>query len=374
MYQAEAEWSGAKFDYSESVGKVLYDNQIDYDIVPIDALKDAILGNGKLKINRAEYDCFIVPHSTALPIGAIKKLYELSQSGVSVVYADAFPEYSNEGVSINEYIQDSENLSVVKTENIAEYTKSNGFVDVLCEEKTDVNRFLRVFHGERNGNDIYMLNNENETREIDTPIRFKKFGGGDYIIYDAMANSAKRGYSADGKIKIKLSPYSSIVIITGKVSKELPESDALKSMGETELNGVYELSLATEKEYPNFKKCGELDRLKNITARDMLPQFSGHMRYETRFNISVDPNLKYILDLGYVGETAEVSLNGENIGIKIAPPYRFDISEYVKDGTNELCITVTNHLGFEVHDKFSRFLKFEPSGLIGPVKIEYGTV
>ncbi len=374
LYQAEAEWSGAEFDYSESVGKVLYDNQIDYDIVPIDALKDAISESGKLKINRAEYDCFIVPHSTALPIRLIKRLYELSQNGVNVVYADAYPEHSSEGVSINEYIQDSENLSVVKTENIAEYMKSNGFVDVLCEEKTDVNRFLRVFHGERNGNDIYMLNNENETREIDTPIRFKNFGGGDYIIYDAMANSAKRGYSADGTIKIKLSPYSSVVIITGKVSKDLPKADALKPMGETALNGVYELSLATEKEYPNFKKCGELDRLKNITARDMLPQFSGHIRYETRLDISVNPNLKYILDLGYVGETAEVSLNGENIGIKIAPPYRFDISEYVKDGTNELCITVTNHLGFEVRDKFSRFLKFEPSGLIGPVKIEYGTV
>lgn len=374
LYQAEAEWSGAKFDYSESVGKVLYDNQIDYDIVSIDSLKDAISESGKLKINRAEYDCFIVPHSTALPIRLIKRLYELSQSGVNVVYADAYPEHSSEGVSINEYIQDSENLSVVKTENIAEYMKSNGFVDVLCEEKSDANRFLRVFHCERNGNDIYMLSNENETREIDTPIRFKNFGGGDYIIYDAMANSAKRGCSADSKIKIKLSPYSSVVIITGKVSKDLPKADALKSMGETALNGVYELSLATEKEYPNFKKCGELDRLKNITARDMLPQFSGHMRYETRFNISVDPNLKYILDLGYVGETAEVSLNGENIGIKIAPPYRFDISEYVKDGTNKLCITVTNHLGFEVRDKFSRFLKFEPSGLIGPVKIEYGTV
>lgn len=374
LYQAEAEWSGAEFDYSESVGKVLYDNQMDYDIVPIDALKDAISESGKLKINRAEYGCFIVPHSTALPIRAIKKLCELSQSGVSVVYADAFPEYSNEGVSINKYIQDSENLSVVKTEEIAEYMQSNGFVDVLCEEKTDVNRFLRVFHGERNGNDIYMLSNENETREIDAPIRFKNFGGGDYIIYDAMANSAKRGCSADGTIKIKLSPYSSVVIITGKVSKDLPKADALKSMGKTELKGVYELSLATEKEYPNFKKYGELDRLKNITARDMLPQFSGHMRYETRFDISVDPNLKYILDLGYVGETAEVVLNGENIGIKISPPHRFDISEYVKDGTNELCITVTNHLGFEVRDKFSRFLKFEPSGLIGPVKIEYGTV
>ena len=130
----------------------------------------------------------------------------------------------------------------------------------------------------------------------------------------------------------------------------------------------------------NFHSDGKI----TLTLEDKIEEFMimglrmtagiSRTEFKRRFNISVDPNLKYILDLGYVGETAEVSLNGENIGIKIAPPYRFDISEYVKDGTNELCITVTNHLGFEVRDKFSRFLKFEPSGLIGPVKIEYGAV
>ena len=369
LYQAEAEWSGAEADYPESAGRVLYDNQIDYDIVPIDALKYAIPENGRLKINLAEYDCFIVPHSTALPVGAIKKLYELSQNGVSVVYADAFPEYSSEGESIAEYLRESEKLTVVKTENLAEYMRSNGFTDVLCEEKSEENRFLRVFHGRRDGNDIYMLNNENGTREIETPIRFKNFSGGDYIIYDAAENSAKRGCSADGSVKIKLSPYSSVVIITGRVPKELPESDVLKKEGETALDGGYELSLAREAEYPDFRKHGKPDRLKNITARDMLPQFSGHMRYETRFDIPVDPELRYILDLGYAGETAEVSLNGEYAGIRIAPPYRFDISDYIRDGANEICITVTNHLGFEIHDEFSRYLKFEPSGLIGPVRI-----
>ena len=157
--------------------------------------------------------------------------------------------------------------------------------------------------------------------------------------------------------------------MTGRVPKELPESDVLKKEGETALDGGYELSLAREAEYPDFRKHGILDRLKNITARNMLPQFSGHMRYETRFDIPVDPELRYILDLGYAGETAEVSLNGEYAGIRIAPPYRFDISDYIRDGANEICITVTNHLGFEIHDEFSRYLKFEPSGLIGPVRI-----
>lgn len=119
---------------------------------------------------------------------------------------------------------------------------------------------------------------------------------------------------------MKLSPYSSAVILTGKVPKELPKTDALKAENETVLNGSYVLSLATEADYPNFKKYAELDNLKNITARDMLPHFSGHMRYETRFDASVNSDKRYILDLGYVGETAEVSLNGENVGIRIAPP------------------------------------------------------
>ena len=102
----------------------------------------------------------------------------------------------------------------------------------------------------------------------------------------------------------------------------------------------------------------------------MLPKFSGHMRYAVQFKAAIDKSKRYTLDLGYVGEIAEIEINGKNVGMRIAPPYVFDITEYIKDGVNELSVTVTNHLGFQQRDAFSRYLVFEPSGLIGPVKIK----
>ena len=83
----------------------------------------------------------------------------------------------------------------------------------------------------------------------------------------------------------------------------------------------------------------------------------------------MDELKKYLLDLGYVGEIAEVTLNGKNIGSRVIPPYTFDISEAVRDGENELLIEVTNTNVFLLRDRLSAYMRIEPSGLLGPVKL-----
>ncbi|MBO5219318.1 MAG: hypothetical protein J6C52_07805, partial [Clostridia bacterium] len=75
------------------------------------------------------------------------------------------------------------------------------------------------------------------------------------------------------------------------------------------------------------------------------------------------------LDLGEVGETAEVYLNGKCAGVRLVPPYRFDLTELAKDGENTLEVIVANTCTFEQRDNFSRYLLIRPSGLLGPVKI-----
>ena len=97
-------------------------------------------------------------------------------------------------------------------------------------------------------------------------------------------------------------------------------------------------------------------------------QFSVNIKYKTLFN---SDNCEFnILDLGYVGETAEVILNGLNIGVRLFPPYEFDMSGVLKQGENELEILVTNSYGYHMRDEFSKWMMFEPSGIIGPVKIK----
>lgn len=68
--------------------------------------------------------------------------------------------------------------------------------DVLCaDEQSGANKLLRVFHGKRDECDIYMFNNENESLWVETTVKLKDFTGGEYIIYDAAENSAKRDLS-----------------------------------------------------------------------------------------------------------------------------------------------------------------------------------
>jgi hypothetical protein len=48
------------------------------------------------------------------------------------------------------------------------------------------------------------------------------------------------------------------------------------------------------------------------------------------------------LDLGAVGDIAEVTVNGKSLGILWKPPYRIDVTDALKSGVNQLEIKVTN--------------------------------
>ena len=76
-----------------------------------------------------------------------------------------------------------------------------------------------------------------------------------------------------------------------------------------------------------------------------------------------------MLDLGVVGQCAQVRLNGKYVGTRIFAPYRFDISDAVQNGENLLEITIANTCVYEQPDRFSRFMLIKPSGLLGPVTV-----
>ena len=144
---------------------------------------------------------------------------------------------------------------------------------------------------------------------------------------------------------------------------QLPE---LTLISEETVSNVFDVSLAeTLEKYEPYIKT---DKLFNVTGRAHKPRFSGNIRYETTLNLKKAD--KIMLDLGEVGEAATVKLNGKRAGNRIAPPYIFDITDLVKNGENNLEIIVSNHLGYNKRDYLSIYLTFEPSGLLGPVKIK----
>jgi hypothetical protein len=73
--------------------------------------------------------------------------------------------------------------------------------------------------------------------------------------------------------------------------------------------------------------------------------FSGMAMYHKTFTLSADqlqPDNALYLDLGRVRFVADVHLNGTPLGILWKPPFRVDITDAARTGTNELWIEVAN--------------------------------
>lgn len=119
-----------------------------------------------------------------------------------------------------------------------------------------------------------------------------------------------------------------------------------------------------------FENVGSFDSFFNITSPKFKPDFSGKMRYT--FNLDIEKKGKHIsLDLGRVGQNAVLSVNGKDAGIRFSAPYSFDITDFVKDGSNEIEVTVGNTLAQRVRDRFSAKMAIAPSGLLGGITIKY---
>jgi hypothetical protein len=79
--------------------------------------------------------------------------------------------------------------------------------------------------------------------------------------------------------------------------------------------------------------------------------FSGTATYRTRFTLPPEAvsaagaggaSRRLFLDLGQVRVIASVRLNGHALGTLWASPYRFEVTEAVRSGENDLEVEVTN--------------------------------
>jgi hypothetical protein len=100
---------------------------------------------------------------------------------------------------------------------------------------------------------------------------------------------------------------------------------------------------------PNFGAPAsiQLDKLNSWTMSSDpgVKYFSGTATYSKTLQVPASwlrGGQRIWVDLGKVGDLAEVKVNGKDEGITWAPPYRVDITDALKAGANKLEIAVTN--------------------------------
>jgi hypothetical protein len=114
--------------------------------------------------------------------------------------------------------------------------------------------------------------------------------------------------------------------------------------------------------------------------------FSGVATYAKRISLpkGVKPGQPLTLDLGQVGDVAEVLVNGRSAGIAWHAPYEVDIGSLVRPGGNDIEVRVANlwvnrligdaqpdakKVTFVTIGTYRADAPLRPSGLIGPVRL-----
>lgn len=348
LYHAEAEWSGRGCMLTQKPAKQLYDAQLNYDILPIDALLDgAGVIDGRLCVERMRYPVLLVPYAAYLPSRFLEKLKELEEQGAKIAFVDGKPQ----GCQCGEEI---------KLGEAVDFVRRNCGTDILLKEPFPL---LRFAHIRRGGCDLFLLVNESMETDFDGEVQMPVTGYGTKLklLEDAYYSVNAR----NGVLRLCLLRGESALLMFGDDSWKNYPAEPVCGQGRV-IKGPWTFSMKAAHGGRNDETSRQLSRLYNVTGPDGDDGFSGWMRYETRFTAGLD---EIRLDLGLVGECARVWLNGKDLGERIDGPFVFDISAAVREGENDLIVEVTNSLVHQQPDAFSRFLQIPPSGLLGPVTV-----
>ena len=346
-YNAEAEWSGEEYDYFRKAVKTLTQAQLDSDIVPFDYLENAGVRDGRLIINGESYPSLVIPYSKILPENRIKCFSRLAAEGLPVIFTRALPERTAEGGAV----------LLPECVMITDYAGLPGLLEELgCRDITFSRRlpYVRYHHLRRGENDILFLFNNDVHSAAEFMLSADFIAGGSF--YDAYENRIFRPEYSGSALRVVIPKGGAIMWISGAGADEpFDYGDGERAP----LGCDFSLS-ARPVGAEDFCPVGSI-MLHDLSVEPEFSHFCGTLRYECRF--STGDRLPRALVFPRAGETAEVWLNGEHLGMRISEPYRFDIRGAVARGENRMTVGVAVNPAYKSRDDRSPYLILPPMGL-----------
>ena len=220
---------------------------------------------------------------------------------------------------------------------------------------------LRALHCRKGGLDLYLLVNEGEgTLEGDLSLR----SAGALELWDPMDGSVRPwpGRIERGRLRthLRLERRQGLVLAVDPAGKPDPDATPPPLPGEViaEIPGPWKVLDASGQ--PVEAPCPG-----DWAQAGAWETFTGTLRLVTEFGLSAgQEGQPLFLDLGRVGDIAEVRVNGQPVGLRAWAPYVLRIDGACRAGVNTLEVRVTNSMA-NAYDGLQM-----PSGLMGPVVLQ----
>ncbi|WP_199435451.1 glycosylhydrolase-like jelly roll fold domain-containing protein [Qaidamihabitans albus] len=388
--------------------------------------RQAVPREGALHIGPQAYRFVVLPPSPTFSLESAQRLSELVREGGTVVAMGELPteETSGKDAELRKVLTDLFGIDPASPEPHTEPTGAGKTVfvadaaalqraadeaDVAAAELAPADSDVRVLRTKRGGQQVFLVMNEGEER-VDTAATFPASGTPrlwdpeDGSSEQALHYNVARGGRAV-TVSLRLEPHEvQAVSFEGASGEARSDPHLLHSTAEPRaLRQVDASTLEAEVEIPDsgdhpilgaaggryYRGVAHVDdelapiplegdwrfRFDRADAEwtdrepgswtDLDPHYSGSAVYQKEFELSaadVAEGNKLRLHLGAVRDVAEVTVNGTKMGRLLWKPYRVDVTDALRAGTNRITVRVTNTNANE-HGSA------QPSGLLGPVAL-----
>jgi len=372
--------------------------------------------NGSLLLGNNRYKVIILPSVETIPLETYQKFEQFVREGGILVATRRMP---TDAPGVQATSSEREQVSEISKRL---FTAGGAKAHLVENEKTSLGPALQklllpdldvtpvatdigFIHRRDGDSDIYFLaNTSNQTRRLKVTFRVSErrsevWNPFDGTVAPAHGEMIKGGHQVD----LILAPYESRLFVFTKRILPSEESDSATLPPAIDLSRDWTITLGS--------KSASMETLRSWTANDPDRYFSGVATYKKSFDLDskrLGGRFGLTLDFGEgipltplnlrngmqawlespIREAAVVYINNQRAGSVWCPPYRLDITKYLRPGVNEVRIEVGNTamnymaghslpdyrlLNLRYGERFQPqdMDKIEPlpSGLLGPIRL-----
>ena len=377
LYDGEADWVGDHMPM-QKVCRALIENQIEFDIVSQDMLLDPTICSGSwirdgLELNGMTFNALVIGTCDQITDDLAKVL---SSRGIPVYFVERLPRRLIRGTR-GEYesFEASDNIQAVP---LADLPQVLADLNVDRVEISPAWKALTWYHYIKD-RQIFVFMNEDPDHTFTGTVTLPTEAP--VVFYDAMDDCYEEAEyeirSGHTVVSLTLERGHSCVLMEKKdivpVRKHLSSKEKIRALEKMDISNNWTVSRARAIDYPTFapENIFEADSLKPISRID--PAFSGIIRYEKTVVLDKTPEEAY-LRIKEAYDVCRMSVNGQDAGMCLIPPYQFDLSGLLQEGENRICIEAAttparDQLNFPAAPFSFGHDPMDPTGIAGTVSL-----
>jgi hypothetical protein len=317
------------------LGWQLLEHQVDWDYFDEQSLSslDKIEDGGFKNLSGQVYRAIVVPSSSVISKAGLERFQAFVKAGGKLIFVGKTPSLVVDKTFLN--AKDTPDLGFatliepsgdITPRVLAALPKPDAAVDSAFPRLTYTHRAWR-------DGDMYLFFNESDKPETRSATIAGHGQAQDWDLATGQIHPISAATAEGGSVRfpLVLGPYETKLVVVGPLppGASAPEPSFASGSTLAELNGDWTLDANGRQTTAPLKSWEDLGVQGSAVT------------YRKQFNVaSVPAGKRVFLEIADVRDYARVKLNGKDLAAHAWPPYRWDVTDAVKSGSNDLELEV----------------------------------